>query len=542
MTLTPSTKLGSYEILSPLGAGGMGEVYRARDSKLGREVAIKVLPQEFTQHPQKLARFEREARLLASLNHPGIATLHGLETVKGKPFLVMELVEGETLAERIARGALPVEEALTLSQQISEALEAAHEKGVIHRDLKPANIKVDPEGKVKVLDFGLAKLAEAETDSDSLGEGGSASPTLSRDATRAGVILGTAAYMSPEQAKGKVVDKRTDIFSFGIVLFEMLTGKKAFAGEDVAEVLASVINREPDWGALPKDLDRRLAALLQRCLRKDRKLRRQSIGDVRVEIQEILAEPTAASETAQPRKQMLPWALMSIVSVVLLVSLWRPWQSEIPSETSVRISMQLGAGDHQLAPSDVRDGAMVVLSPDGKTLVFRQNRDTTGRDIGILRLEGESEPELLLQTPFDEDTGMLSPDDLWLAYVSNESGREEIYVRPFPGPGGKLQISTEGGAEPLWSRDGGELFYRIGDKMMAVAIATEPQLAPGRPTLLFEGRYRSGASGGNPATGYDVAPDGRFVMIRAEESAGTTQQINLVLNWFEELKRLVPSN
>ncbi len=308
MPLTPNTKLGSYEILSPIGAGGMGEVYRARDNKLGREVAIKVLPEEFTQHPQKLARFEREARLLATLNHPGIATLYGVEEFETKPFLVMELVEGETLAERIARGPLPVDEALTLSQQIAEAVEAAHEKGVIHRDLKPANIKVDPEGHIKVLDFGLAKAFADEVPDGEL----SASPTLSRDATRAGVILGTAAYMSPEQAKGKTVDKRTDIFSFGIVLYEMLTGKKAFAGEDVSEVLASIIKTEPDWKAVPTDLDPRIQNLLRRCLRKDRKNRRQSIGDVRVEVQDILADPgtVASRERAKPRATML-WQVIA---------------------------------------------------------------------------------------------------------------------------------------------------------------------------------------------------------------------------------------
>ncbi|MGH9461028.1 MAG: TolB family protein [Vicinamibacteria bacterium] len=193
---------------------------------------------------------------------------------------------------------------------------------------------------------------------------------------------------------------------------------------------------------------------------------------------------------------------------------------------------QLTTGAHRIPTS---------VSSDGKTIVFRQNSDTTGFDIGMVRLEGEREPEMLLQTPFDEHTGMLSPDDRWLAYVSNESGREEIYLTPFPGPGGKWQISTEGGTEPLWSRDGRELFYRNGDKMMAVAISTEPELAPGRPTLLFEGRYRSGVAGGNPVTNYDVARDGRFVMVRAEEGSGPTQ-INVVLNWFEELKRLVPTD
>ncbi len=322
MSLEAGTKLGSYEILAAIGAGGMGEVYRARDTKLGREVAIKIFPEEFSQHPQKLARFEREAKLLAALNHPGIATLYEVEEFEGKPFLVMELVEGETLAERIARGPIPVDEALTLSQQIAEALEAAHEKGVIHRDLKPANIKVDPEGHVKVLDFGLAKAFADEVPESEL----SASPTLSRDATRAGVILGTAAYMSPEQAKGKTVDKRTDIFSFGIVLYEMLTGKKAFAGEDISDVLASIMKLEPDWNAVPPDLDSRIQNLLRRCLRKDRKNRRQSIGDVRVEIEEIIADPTGASaqqplavSASSRARERVAWGLVAALAGGIVV-------------------------------------------------------------------------------------------------------------------------------------------------------------------------------------------------------------------------------
>ena len=298
-----------------IGAGGMGEVYRARDTKLGREVAIKVLPEEFTQHPEKLARFEREAKLLAALNHPGIATLHGLEDAEGEPFLVMELVDGETLAERIARGALPVDEAMTLSQQIAEALAAAHGKGVIHRDLKRANIKVDTEGRVKVLDFGLAKAFADEVPDSELSQ----SPTLSRDATRAGVILGTAAYMSPEQAKGKSVDKRTDIFSFGIVLYEMLTGKKAFAGEDVSDVLAAVIRAEPDWEKLPKETPWLVKRLLRRCLEKSPKNRLHDMADVRLDIDEALSTTEltvgpAGSETSGTR-----FGLLAITSVGLLV-------------------------------------------------------------------------------------------------------------------------------------------------------------------------------------------------------------------------------
>src|SRR6201981_2473065 len=248
MTVTTGSKLGSYEILSAIGAGGMGEVYQAHDTKLGRDVAIKVLPGAFAHDAEKLSRFQREAKMLAALNHPNIATIHGLEQSGSTSYLVMELVPGETLADRVKReGVVPVEEALTIAKQIAEALEAAHEKGIIHRDLKPANVKVTPEGKVKVLDFGLAKAFEG----DSAAEDMSNSPTLACAATMQGVILGTAAYMSPEQARGKVVDKRTDLWAFGCVLYELVTGKQAFNGEDITEILAAVVKSEPDWSCLP---------------------------------------------------------------------------------------------------------------------------------------------------------------------------------------------------------------------------------------------------------------------------------------------------
>ena len=415
MPLTPNTKLGDYEILAAIGAGGMGEVYRARDNKLGREVAIKVLPEEFTQHPQKLARFEREARLLAALNHPGIATLYEVEESEGKPFLVMELVEGETLQERIAGGPLPVKEAVTLAQQIAEALDAAHEKGVIHRDLKPANIKVDPEGQVKVLDFGLAKAFADEVPESEL----SASPTLSRDATKAGVILGTAAYMSPEQAKGKTVDKRTDIFSFGMVLYEMLTGKRAFSGEDVSDVLASIMKLEPDWKAVPHDLDPRIENLLRRCLRKDRKKRLRDIGDAGSEIEEVLAAPRVpvASETVKARAPMLSWAVAGLFAVAFLATLWILWPTESPLVSSVRLSMNLGAGDHQLAPYIVQQGSMVVLSPDGKTLVFvGRTPDGNGRQIYLRSLDSlEATP---LSSTENASSPFFSPNGQWLAFFT----------------------------------------------------------------------------------------------------------------------------
>src|ERR1700722_4399211 len=275
MPLPAGTKLGTYEVVTAIGAGGMGEVYQAHDTKLVRDVAIKVLPEAVAHDPEKLSRFQREAKLLASLNHPNIATIHNIEDSNGTTYLVMELVPGETLAERVKReGAVPVEESLAIAKQIAEALEAAHEKGIIHRDLKPANVKVTPEGKVKVLDFGLAKAFEGDTSTEDMGN----SPTLSRAATMQGVILGTAAYMSLEQARGRSVDKRTDIWAFGAVLYELLTSKQAFTGEDVTEILASVVKSEPDWTRLPRTTPPAISVLLHRCLRKDRRQRTSRRG------------------------------------------------------------------------------------------------------------------------------------------------------------------------------------------------------------------------------------------------------------------------
>jgi serine/threonine protein kinase len=269
--------LGPYRVLERIGEGGMGEVFRAKDTRLGRDVALKVLPSTYAADPDRIARFQREAQVLASLNHPHIAAIYGLEEADGVRALVLELIEGETLADRIARGPLPVDEAFAIARQIAEALEAAHEQGIIHRDLKPANIKVNPDGRVKVLDFGLAKLSEspaAASNPSSL----SMSPTITTPAmTQMGMILGTAAYMSPEQAKGRPADKRSDVWAFGCVLYEMLTGKRAFEADDVSETLASVLKSEPDWSALPASLPGSLHAFLEQCLKKDRTAR---VGDL----------------------------------------------------------------------------------------------------------------------------------------------------------------------------------------------------------------------------------------------------------------------
>ena len=313
MALPPGTRLGVYEVTVQIGEGGMGQVYRATDTKLKRQVAIKILPPSVADDHDRLARFQREAEVLASLNHPNIAHIYGLEGESGQDGktrrLVMELVEGEDLSQRIARGAIPIDEALPIARQIAEALEAAHEQGIIHRDLKPANIKVRDDGTVKVLDFGLAKaIGPAETGPhtavvDPPSADLSQSPTITSPAmTQAGMILGTAAYMSPEQARGKTVDKRADIWAFGAVLYEMLTGRRPFAGDEVAETLAFVITRDPEWTALPVDTPASLRKLVRRCLEKDPRRRLRDIGDALHEMSEPLIRETARAPTRSRRR------------------------------------------------------------------------------------------------------------------------------------------------------------------------------------------------------------------------------------------------
>jgi serine/threonine-protein kinase len=285
LALAPRTRLGVYEVTAQIGEGGMGQVYRAHDTKLNRDVALKILPDAFASNPDRLARFTQEAQTLASLNHPNIAHIYGLEESNGVRALVLELVEGEDLSMRITRGAIPLAEALPIAKQIAKALEAAHEQGIIHRDLKPANVKVREDGTVKVLDFGLAKAFEpAGAASSSV----SRSPTITTPAmTQAGNILGTAAYMAPEQARGKAVDRRADIWAFGVVLYEMLTGRMVFSGETASETMAAVMMKEPNWNALPANIPARLRDLMRRCLSKEPRNRVRDIGDVRIAIEEV---------------------------------------------------------------------------------------------------------------------------------------------------------------------------------------------------------------------------------------------------------------
>jgi serine/threonine-protein kinase len=894
MAIPSGTRFGSYEVTAQIGAGGMGEVYQAHDTKLGRDVAIKVLPANFVNDPERLSRFQREARMLAALNHTNIATIYGLEQSAGVTCLVMELVPGETLAERVKTGPLGIEEALKIAIQIAEALEAAHEKSIIHRDLKPANVKVTPEGRVKVLDFGLAKAFVGDSASDDMGN----SPTLSLAATMQGMILGTAAYMSPEQARGKAVDKRTDIWAFGCVLYELLAGKRAFDGEDTTEILAAVVKTEPDWSQLPAGTPQAVRVVLKRCLQKDRTLRLRDAGDARIEIHEALSAPSNMSQgTASPvegirtlgrRELIFGLGALLLVAAITSLATWmlKPSSSPLPQPVSrVTITLppgqQLAGLDHgpavalspdgtQLAyiarqggvqklylrpmdsleakpipgtdgavnpffspdrqwvgffadgklkkasmsggavlsigeaaspngaswgsqgtiafaptnvssiqqmpdtgstamplsifnnqenshrwPEFLPDGKTVLFAagltagnwtsaqvtvqpsgtgarrnlvpgtaprfapsghlvyaqvgnlmavpfdpqrlaltgaavpvvegvlqsasngyaqyslsntgslvyvpgglqsnqsklvwvnrngteqplsapehnyvyprlspngrrmtvaiaedqgsqvwlydlqetltrltfvglannvpiwtPDGKRIAFLSNKEgqnvfwqladgsggleqlttndflhaalsftpdgqqmafiesnpTTGYDIWVMRMS-DHKAQPFIRTPFNESCPQFSPDGHWMAYVSNESAHNEIYVQPYPGPGGKWQISTEGGTEPAWNRNGRELFYRSGNKMMAVDVATQPTFAGGKPRVLFEGPYVP-----NPATfpNYDVSPDGqRFLMLKPVEQTETAPtQINVVLNWFEELKQKVPT-
>ena len=359
--------ISHYKILEKIGQGGMGVVYRAQDTNLSRDVAIKVLPEQFTQDPQRLARFEREAKLLASLNHPNIAAIHSFEHADDVHFLVLELVEGETLAERVAKGPLPVEEALEVCRQIAEGVEAAHEKGVIHRDLKPANVKITPEGKVKILDFGLAKAFEGETPVTDISQ----SPTLTEEMTRAGVILGTAAYMSPEQARGKAVDKRADIFAFGSVLYELLTGDRAFEGETVTETIAAVLKSAPDWEKLPSDTPWRIKELLDDSLQKEVRDRPHDISHARIQIKKALTEPSAVSpigvhSAIQPPlwKRALPWSLAGLIAIIAVVGFW------ILSRPTPEPLSRLVITPPTTAPLASGGSNELAISPDGRRIVY----------------------------------------------------------------------------------------------------------------------------------------------------------------------------
>ncbi len=427
MPLTSGTRLGSYEIKGSLGAGGMGEVYRARDTKLHRDVAIKVLPDAFAADPERLGRFEREAYTLAALNHPNIAHIYGLEGSA----LVMELVDGEDLAARIAHGALPVDEMLTVARQVAEALEAAHDHGIIHRDLKPANIKVRADGTVKVLDFGLAK-AVAHPETSSANPSGLL-PTITSPAamTHAGIILGTAAYMAPEQARGHAVDRRADIWAFGCVMYEMVTGRRAFGGDNVTDTIAAVIRGEPDWGALPGDTPASIRRLLRRCLQKDRKRRLADAADVRLEIEAAQSPDTddggivAAPQHA--RRLAVPVGATAIVSLLAGAAVvWLATRSAPPAAPVVRLQAALPA---QTTLSIGVVGSEVAIAPDGARIVY------------IGQGAPPSPPQLFVRTMDRGETLPIAGTDQALSPFFSPDGEMVAFVRD----GSLLRVGVRGG-------------------------------------------------------------------------------------------------
>ncbi|MCG6925344.1 MAG: serine/threonine-protein kinase [Acidobacteria bacterium] len=440
--------LSHYRITAALGAGGMGEVYRATDTTLGREVAIKVLPAEVAQDPERLARFEREAKLLAALNHPNVAAIYGLEKAEGRPFLALELVEGEDLKERLARGAVPVDEAFEIAKQIAEGLEEAHEKGIVHRDLKPANVKLGPDGRVKVLDFGLARAYAAEGVSGSTPDL-SQSPTLAHTGTAAGLILGTAAYMAPEQARGKPVDKRADIWAFGVLLWEMLTGRQLYTGETVSDVLAAVLTREPDWTELPEGA-RHLRRVLERCLEKDPRRRLRDIGDVRMDVERAqeagaaVASEVASTPSRTRRVGLLLGVLVALGVGALSMSLLGPRPK---ASNPLRLSIPLPPAQ-QVGTSD---DAMLVFSPDGSSLVLPVIED--GRRWLVRRRLGEASSERIEGTEGGR-APFFSPDGKWLGFITGDKLKKVAAEggRPFA----LAEQNGAGGA--AWGEDGRILF------------------------------------------------------------------------------------
>ena len=507
MALSTGTRLGGYEIISLLGVGGMGEVYRARDSKLGRSVAIKVLPPEVARDHEKVDRFQREAKVLASLNHPNIASIYGFED-SDKPGLVMELVEGPTLADRMVIGPVPAEEALPVAKQICEALEYAHEHGIVHRDVKPANIKVSGEGTVKLLDFGLAKALNsvgANTDISS-------SPTFTHLGTQAGMILGTAAYMSPEQAKGKAIDRRSDIWAFGCVLFEMLTGKMVFSGESVTDTLAEIVKSEPYWSLLPPNAPKPIRALLQRCLRKDPKQRLQAIGDARIVIEEVLAGKTAADEPdatleALPQSNthsLVGWILGFIAGAAIVGGLaW--WITHSSTPTMMHFSAVTNFAGVQAQPA---------LSPDGRSIAYVSNRD--GHYNVYVGLVHGGEPVQITHDAAMKSRPSWSPDGGMLAYARlNDSGEWDIWeVAALGGLPRKVVLNA---ADPAWTPDGHSIVYQnLNDEQIWIAGVEGENahvLVHGVP-FRWETEPR-------------VSPDGRMVALALRSTGGPYGELGI---------------
>ncbi len=498
MTLTPGTRLGPYEILRAIGAGGMGEVYRARDTKLNRDVALKIIPDTFALDLDRVARFTREAQVLASLNHPHIAAIHGFEDSGKTHALVLELVEGETLAERVARGPMPIDEALPIARQICEALEAAHERGIIHRDLKPANIKITPDGVVKILDFGLAKLtdpAHAPTSDVPL------SPTVTAPAiTQDGMILGTAAYMSPEQAKGRPADKRSDLWAFGCVLFEMLTGTRPFDGEDVTEVMVAVLSKEPEWTALPAPVPGSIRALLRRCLEKDRRKRTADIAAALFALDESASLGGSATGLARRplwRRAVTPAVAALVTSAAVGTGVWvatRPAEpvppriSRLSIPTSGTATVTINGSDRDLA-----------ITPDGSRVVYVGNR---GTQLFVRALDALEPLVVFTGAPRGP---IVSPDGQWIGFVDNGDILKKVPMTGGPavtlatldstaprgatwGPEDTIIVATANGTTGLQQVGGAGASTKVitrPDRTLGEADHLWPERLPGGRAVLF---------------------------------------------------------
>jgi serine/threonine-protein kinase len=508
-------KLGPYEIGLLIGVGGMGEVFRARDTTLNRDVAIKVLPAPLANDAARVARFRREAQVLASLNHPNIAAIHGLVESEGVVALALELVEGEDLAERLERGAIPVDEAVAVAEQIAEGLEAAHEKGIVHRDLKPANLKLTKDGTVKILDFGLAKAYEGEPTT----EGGlSHSPTISRQMTEAGVIVGTAGYMSPEQARGGSVDKRTDIWAFGVVLFEMLSGENLFSGKTVSDTLAAVLRKEVDWRALPDAAPPGVRPILERCLDRNPKTRLRDIGEARIALEPPLAVRSTSGQRA------LGWDLALVLAMIAALALWAPWRPAPPEAPPLRLSIALGAS--ATLPTDL--GPAAILSPDGRLLAFVGSSGAEGQSLLYLRKLDELEAEPVSGTEGARDP-FFSPDGEWIAFFAD----------------GKLKkVSASGGATVTlcdasedrggtWAEDGTIFFTPSGAprtglwRVSSAGGIPQPLTTPDQGSQELSHRWPQALSGG------------KAVLYTAGTGSGNQENAALVVHSLVENRKKV---
>jgi Tol biopolymer transport system component len=484
MSLLPGTKVGPYEIVSTLGVGGMGEVYRARDPRLRRDVAIKALPDAMAADSDRVARFHREAQVLASLNHPSIAAIHGLEETGGCRFLILELVDGETLAERLKSGPVPLRAVLMIACQIAEALEAAHERGIIHRDLKPANVALTPDDRVKVLDFGLAKSFDST-------DGGMSGSTITSAGTQMGVMLGTASYMSPEQARGLPVDKRSDVWAFGCVLYELVTGRRAFPGQTATDAIAAILEREPEWRLVPASVPPRITWLLQRCLAKDRKQRLHDIADARIEIAQALSNPAAGATTSAPAtrtRERLAWAIAAVALAGLAVTLWIGRNPARPASPEVRpYTVSINLPDALRLPTDVPAGRF-ALSPDGQRLAL---------------------------------------------IASDAAGRSMLYIRSLRSRIPQPVAGTEGAIFPFWSPDSRVVAFQAQNKLKTVDVSG------GEVVTLGEASFRSPGTWNSDGV-ILFTPKANSPLFRVAPSGGTPVQATVLDSGSGEVQHAYP--